>query len=200
MSEKPVHPRPRRLVDWINPAGARKVHSLIDKVYQRKNLEMAWERVKANRGSGGVDGQTLERFAEQLDKNLVQLQSELKEGVYQPRPVRQVQIPKMGKPGEFRGLGIPTIYDRVCQQALLNRMQPIFEPVCEEQWADYRSDRDTRVGRVSEYSEKAWLSRAKRTARFRFALTMYLIACTIQSSPRPTVFWCPFGSVALAAV
>jgi len=73
MSEKPVHPRPRRLVDWINPAGAKKVHSLIDKVYTRKNLEMAWERVKANRGSGGVDGQTLEVFAEQLDKNLRRL-------------------------------------------------------------------------------------------------------------------------------
>ena len=51
MSEIPVHSRPRRLVDWINPTGARKVHSLIDKVYQRKNLEMAWEKVKANRGS-----------------------------------------------------------------------------------------------------------------------------------------------------
>ena len=50
MSEKPVHPGPRRLVDWINPAGAKKVHSLIDKVYKRKNLEMAWEKVKANRG------------------------------------------------------------------------------------------------------------------------------------------------------
>ena len=49
MSEIPVHSRPRRLVDWINPTGARKVHSLIDKVYHRKNLEMAWEMVKANR-------------------------------------------------------------------------------------------------------------------------------------------------------
>ena len=56
MSEKPVHPRPRRLADWINPTGAKKVHSLIDKVYKRKNLEMAWDRVEANRGSGGVDG------------------------------------------------------------------------------------------------------------------------------------------------
>jgi len=144
MSEKPVHPRPRRLVDWINPAGAKKVHSLIDKVYQRKNLEMAWERVKANRGSGGVDGQTLEVFAEQLDKNLDRLQSELKEGLYQPQPVRQVQIPKMGKPGEFRGLGIPTIYDRVCQQALLNRMQPIFEPVFDEANYGYRRGRSTK--------------------------------------------------------
>lgn len=49
MSEIPVHSRPRRLVDWINPTGAKKVHSLIDKVYKRKNLEMAWEMVKANR-------------------------------------------------------------------------------------------------------------------------------------------------------
>jgi hypothetical protein len=55
MSEIPVHSRPRRLAEWINPTGARKVHSLVDKVYQRKNLEIAWEKVKANRGSGGVD-------------------------------------------------------------------------------------------------------------------------------------------------
>ena len=60
MSEIPVHSRSRRLVDWINPTGARKVHSLIDKVYEGKNLEMAWESVKAFRGSGGVDGLYLE--------------------------------------------------------------------------------------------------------------------------------------------
>src|SRR5690348_2125221 len=58
-SEKPVRSRLRRLVDWINLTGAKKVHSLIDKVYKRKNLEMAWEKVKANRGSGGIDGQNL---------------------------------------------------------------------------------------------------------------------------------------------
>jgi len=52
MSEKPVHSRLRRLVDWINLTGAKKVPSLIDKVYKRKNLEIAWEKVKANRGSG----------------------------------------------------------------------------------------------------------------------------------------------------
>jgi retron-type reverse transcriptase len=92
-------------VDWINPTGARKVHSLVDKVYQRKNLEMAWEKVKANRGSGGVDGQSLEAFAAQLDQQLDRLQSQLKDETYQPQPVRQVQIPKAGKPGEFRMLG-----------------------------------------------------------------------------------------------
>ena len=50
MSETPVHRRPRRLANWINPTDAKKVHSLIDKVYKRKNLEMAWEKVKGNRG------------------------------------------------------------------------------------------------------------------------------------------------------
>ena len=81
MSEIPVHSRPRRLVDWINPTGARTVHSLIDKVYQRKNWEMAWEMVKANRGSGGVDGQSLDGFAAPLERQLDRLQSELKADV-----------------------------------------------------------------------------------------------------------------------
>ena len=144
MSEIPVHSRPRRLVDWINPTGARKIHSLIDKVYKRKNLEMAWEKVKANRGSGGVDGQSLDGFAAQLDQQLDRLHRELKEDVYRPQPVRQVQIPKAGKPGEFRTLGIPTIYDRVCQQASLNRLEPIFEPVFDEANFGYRRGRSTK--------------------------------------------------------
>ena len=144
MSEKPVHPRPRRLADWINPTGAKKVHSLIDKVYKRKNLEVAWDRVQANRGSGGVDGQSLETFGQQLGSELNRLQAELKEDAYQPEPVRQVQIPKAGKAGEFRTLGIPTIYDRVCQQALLNRLEPIFEPVFDDANFGYRRGRSTK--------------------------------------------------------
>ncbi len=71
-------------MDRINPTGARKVHSLIDKVYRRKNLETAWEMVKANRGSGGVDGQSLEGFAAELERQLDRLRSELKEDVYRP--------------------------------------------------------------------------------------------------------------------
>src|SRR6266540_3185957 len=110
MSEIPVHPRPRRLADWIKRAGARKVPSLVDKVYQRR-LEIDWEKVKANRGSGGVDGQSLEAFAAQLDQQLDRLQRELKEDTYQPLPVRQHPIPKRDKTGEYRMLGIPAIYD-----------------------------------------------------------------------------------------
>jgi RNA-directed DNA polymerase len=144
LSEKPVHSRLRRLVDWINLTGAKKVHSLIDKVYKRKNLEVAWEKVKANRGSGGVDGQSLTAFATQLDSQLERLQRELKEDTYRPQPVRQHPIPKEGKPGEYRMLGIPTIYDRVCQQALLNRLEPIFEPIFDEASFGFRRGRSTK--------------------------------------------------------
>src|SRR6266705_3235955 len=140
-SEKPVRSRLRRLVDWINLTGAKKVHSLIDKVYKRKNLEMAWEKVKANRGSGGVDGQSLEAFEAQLEQQLDRLQRELKDDTYQPLPVRQHPIPKRDKPGEHRVLGIPAIYDRVCQQALLNRLEPIFEPIFDDASFGYRRGR-----------------------------------------------------------
>jgi len=144
MSERPVHQRPRRLAEWINPTGAKKVHSLVDKVYKQKNLEIAWERVKANRGKGGIDGQTLEEFEGQLETQLRRLHKELREDRYEPRPVRQAQIPKAGKPGEFRTLGIPTIYDRVAQQALLNRLEPIFEPIFDEANFGYRRGRSTK--------------------------------------------------------
>ena len=69
-TEKPLCRRPRRLADWLNPDGQRKVHSLVDKVYQPKNLRVAWEKVKANRGSGGIDGQGLEEFEQGLDEHL----------------------------------------------------------------------------------------------------------------------------------
>jgi RNA-directed DNA polymerase len=143
LSEKPVRSRPRRLADWINLTGAKKVHSLIDKVYKRKNLQIAWEKVKGNRGSGGVDGQSLEAFEARLDQQLGRLQRELKEDTYQPLPMRQHPIPKRDNPGEYRMLGIPAIYDRVCQQALLNRLEPIFEPIFDDASFGYRRGRST---------------------------------------------------------
>ena len=72
--------------------------------------------------------------------------------------------------------------------------------VREKQWPNYWSDRDRRVERVSRRSEETWLSRAPRAAHFKSVLTMPLIDCTMQNSLRPTVFWCRFGSVPLAAV
>ena len=73
ISEKPVRYFPRRLADWINSARARKVHSLVDKVYKEKNLHLAWEKVKANRGAGGMDGVSLKDFEAQLQEHLKRL-------------------------------------------------------------------------------------------------------------------------------
>jgi RNA-directed DNA polymerase len=144
MSERPRSERPRRLVNWLNPTRAKKVHSLVDKVYKRKNLEMAWIRVRRNKGAGGVDGQSLADFEEVLDEQLARLGQELRTDTYQPLPVRRHLIPKAGQPGKFRPLGIPTIYDRVCQQALLNRLEPIFEPVFDDASFGYRKGRSTK--------------------------------------------------------
>lgn len=144
LSERPGRHRPRRLADWLNPMGERKVHSLVDKIYQRKNLQVAWEKVKSNRGAGGIDGEDLTAFEVELEANLERLHQELKDGTYAPQPVLQHLIPKAGKPGQYRPLGIPTIYDRVCQQAMLNRLEPIFEPVFDEANFGYRGGRSTK--------------------------------------------------------
>ncbi|WP_404609220.1 group II intron reverse transcriptase/maturase [Caballeronia udeis] len=116
----------------------------MDKVYKRKNLEMAWLRVKRNAGAGGVDGQSLADFERRLEEQLDRLHTELRDGKYQAQPVLQQLIPKSGQPGKYRPLGIPNIYDRVCQQALLNRLEPIFEPVFDEASFGYRRGRSTK--------------------------------------------------------
>jgi RNA-directed DNA polymerase len=144
LSEKPRSYRPRRLADWLNPEGTRKVHSLVDKVYKKKNLELAWKRVRQNRGAGGIDRQSIEEFEENLELELDRLHEELRSETYRPQPVRQHMIPKSGQPGKYRALGIPTIYDRVCQQALLNRLEPIFEPLFDEANFGYRRGRSAK--------------------------------------------------------
>jgi group II intron reverse transcriptase/maturase len=141
ISERPISHWPRRLADWLNPTSARKVHSLVDKVYRMKNLEIAWERVKRNKGAGGIDGESIKDFELDLARNLKRLHEELKTETYQPKPVRQKLIPKPGTPGKMRTLGIPTIYDRVCQQALHNRLEPIFEAVFDDANFGYRKGR-----------------------------------------------------------
>lgn len=104
----------------------KKWYSLIDKVYRLENLERAYRAVRANKGAPGVDGETVEAFGQHLEERLSQLHHELKTGTYEPQPVLRVEIPKPD--GSKRPLGIPTVKDRVVQQALLNILQPIFEP------------------------------------------------------------------------
>lgn len=144
LCEKPISHSPRRLADWLNPTGARKVHSLVDKVYMRKNLALAWEKVRKNRGAGGIDGQSIQEFEEEQEEQLDRLHEELKQSTYQPQPVREKLIPKAGQPGKYRKLGIPAVYDRVCQQALLNRLEPIFEPLFDDANFGYRAGRSSK--------------------------------------------------------
>ena len=144
LCEKPISHSPRRLADWLNPTGARKVHSLVDKVYARKNLALAWEKVRKNRGAGGVDGQSIQEFEDEQEEQLDRLHEELKQSTYQPQPVREKLIPKAGQPGKYRKLGIPAVYDRVCQQAILNRLGPIFEPLFDDANFGYRAGRSSK--------------------------------------------------------
>ena len=123
--------------------GKKKVHSLVDKIYSRKNLERAWDRVRANKGASGIDKVTIGAFEENLQEHLDRLHRELREGTYQPQCVRRLEIPKRGAPGKTRPLGIPTIYDRVCQQAAVNRLEPIFEEVFDPSSFGYRKGRKT---------------------------------------------------------
>ena len=125
----------------IGAAKRTKVHSLIDKVYSRTNLRMAWEKVKANQGAGGIDKVSIAAFDEVAGEELERLYKELKENTYKSLPVRRVYIPKRGKPGEERPLGIPAIRDRICQQALKNRLEPIFEPEFNDCSFGYRPGR-----------------------------------------------------------
>lgn len=146
LCEKPISHSPRRLADWLNPTGARKVHSLVDKVYARKNLALAWEKVRKNRGAGGIDGQSIQEFEEEQEEQLDRLHEELKQSTYQPQPVQEKLIPKAGQPGKYRKLGIPAVYDRVCQQALLNRLEEIFEPLFDDANFGYRAGRSSKDG------------------------------------------------------
>ena len=144
LCEKPERHAPRRLSDYLALEGQKqKVHSLVDKVYSRKNLKLAWERVRANQGASGTDGVSIEAFAVNLEENLERLHRELRDETYQPQAVRRLEIPKRGAPGKTRPLGIPSVYDRVCQQALVNRLEPIFEKVFDPSSFGYRKGRKT---------------------------------------------------------
>jgi RNA-directed DNA polymerase len=116
-----------------------KVHSLIDKVYSRKNLELAWEKVKKNRGSAGIDDVTIAQFEARKEDYLDLLHRKLRDGTYRPKPVKRVEIPKAD--GGVRKLGIPAVLDRVCQQALVQRMERIFEPTFLDSSFGYRPGR-----------------------------------------------------------
>jgi RNA-directed DNA polymerase len=103
-----------------------KWYSLIDKVCAPENLQAAFGKTKANRGTAGVDHVTIAMYEQRLEENLESLGNGLREGTYRPSAIRRTMIPKPGK-RELRPLGIPIVKDRVARGALRNVMEPIFE-------------------------------------------------------------------------
>lgn len=101
--------------------------TLMQQALTRANLRRAWEQVKANHGAPGVDGMTVEQFPDFVrSPQWASVKEALLKGTYVPQPVRRVYIPKDG--GGRRPLGIPTVLNRVLQQALAQVMEPLFDP------------------------------------------------------------------------
>ena len=118
-----------------------KLFSVYGQILNEKILKEAWKKVRSNKGAGGVDRVTIEKYEENLDENIRNLLTELKKKTYKPSPVRRVYIPK--KNGKMRPLGIPTIKDRIVQQALVMRLEPFFEAnVFHRDSCGFRPDRD----------------------------------------------------------
>jgi RNA-directed DNA polymerase len=111
-------------------------YSLYDRLLSQESLHRAFRKVKANAGKPGIDGQTVEEFAQDVAGEIAMLVRELRDKSYRPKPVKRVVIPKDG--GGERELGIPTVRDRVVQQALLEILQPIFDPTFHPSSYGYR--------------------------------------------------------------
>jgi RNA-directed DNA polymerase len=112
---------------------------LLTAVLARENLQQAWKRVRANRGAAGIDGLDIDQTAEQLRTEWPAIREQLLQGTYRPSPVRRVTIPKPG--GGERELGIPTVTDRLIQQALLQVLQPIVDPTFSQHSYGFRPGR-----------------------------------------------------------
>jgi RNA-directed DNA polymerase len=125
--------------------------TLMELALEPKNMNEAYKRVRRNKGSPGVDRMTVEDLKDHLRKHWPQIRDELLSGRYQPQPVRAVEIPKMG--GGVRQLGIPTVVDRLIQQALHQAMSPIFEAGFSESSYGFRPGRSAHqaIQKAKEY-------------------------------------------------
>jgi RNA-directed DNA polymerase len=119
------------------PEGAGR--GLLEQAFARENMQRAWKRVKANKGAAGVDGLDIARTAEHLRWAWPEIRQQLLAGSYRPQPVRRVGIPKPD--GSERELGIPTVTDRLIQQALLQVLQPLIDPTFSEHSYGFRPGR-----------------------------------------------------------
>ncbi|SHJ25458.1 reverse transcriptase domain-containing protein, partial [Parasporobacterium paucivorans] len=115
-------------------------NNLLDLILLKDNLNKAYKRVKANKGKGGIDGMQVDELLPFLRENQDTLIQEIRNGKYKPNPVRRVEIPKETK-GEFRKIGVPTVVDRVIQQAITQELTPIYEEQFSENSFGFRPKR-----------------------------------------------------------
>ena len=132
---------------------------LMSQVVERANMQLAYSRVMKNRGAPGVDGMRCEDLKAWLQANWAQVRRRLLDGSYRPQPVRRVDIPK--PQGGVRTLGVPTVMDRLIQQALRQVMQPLFEPTFSDGSYGFRPGRNAQqaVVKAAEYIRggKRWV-------------------------------------------
>ena len=141
-----------------NPASTNR---LMEAVCERENLKAALRQVKANRGSPGVDGMTVVGLKDFLKQHWPAIQEQLLNGTYEPKPVRRVEIPKPD--GGVRKLGIPTVLDRLIQQAVMQVLQRRWDRVAQaQQYGPSGSDAFV-VTALSHHMEAAFEPTARRT-------------------------------------
>src|SRR5690625_3016008 len=130
--------------------------NLIGKVISDSNLRTAYKRVYANKGAPGVDGITVNELESQMLKYYEPLKKKLKEGTYKPQPVKRVAIPKAD--GSKRYLGIPSVLDRVVQQAILQVIDPIIDPHFSENSFGFRKGRNAHqaIEKAKEYYQEGY--------------------------------------------
>lgn len=125
--------------------------SLIEEILSVENLNEAIKRVKANKGASGIDKMSVDKLEPYFNEHRKEIIESIMNKTYRPKPVRRVYIPKSN--GKLRPLGIPTVVDRVIQQAIAQRLVPIYENVFSEYSYGFRPNRDchTAIGKVLEY-------------------------------------------------
>lgn len=130
--------------------------SLIDRVVDKYNMERAIEKVRKNKGAPGVDGMTVDELEEHMQTYGSAIVRKLKDSTYQPQPVKRVEIPKAN--GGVRRLGIPTVRDRVVQQAILQVIDPIIDPHFSEYSYGFRKGRNAHqaIEHVIGYYEEGY--------------------------------------------
>lgn len=151
----PIHVR---IAEHNNIIADLPTDSLLKRILSRDNMNAAYRKVKSNKGAGGVDRMSVDELLPYLSEHRLDLLKEIVAGKYIPEPVRRVEIPKAEK-GKFRKLGIPTVVDRVVQQAIAQVLMPIYEPQFSDSSFGFRPKRGAHdaLRQCQKYAEEGYV-------------------------------------------